>query len=106
MSRRHLICGVDGSEPARRAAATALRLADRLGDRLVLVHVIPPRPPMSLATVPVGAHPVRRGVRSAVVGSVSAGLTRLAPCPVVTVPPDAQNAARRGHATSGKPNAS
>jgi nucleotide-binding universal stress UspA family protein len=57
-SLRHLICGIDGSEPARRAAATALRLADRLGDRLVLVHVIPARPPMSLAAVPVGPHPV------------------------------------------------
>jgi nucleotide-binding universal stress UspA family protein len=57
-SLRHLICGVDGSDPARRAAATALRLADRLGDRLVLVHVIPPRPPMSLAAAPVGPHPV------------------------------------------------
>jgi nucleotide-binding universal stress UspA family protein len=44
-SIRHLICGVDGSDPARRAAATALRLADRLGDRLALVHVIPARPP-------------------------------------------------------------
>ena len=57
-SIRHLICGVDGSDPARRAATTALRLADRLGDRLALVHVIPRRPPMSLAAVPVGAHPV------------------------------------------------
>lgn len=57
-SIRHLICGVDGSDPARRAAATALRLADRLGDRLVLVHVTPARPPMPAASVPVGAHPV------------------------------------------------
>ena len=57
-SIRHLICGVDGSDTARRAAATALRLADRLGDRLVLVHVIPARPAMAPATVPIGAHPV------------------------------------------------
>jgi nucleotide-binding universal stress UspA family protein len=57
-SIRHLICGVDGSHAARRAASTALRLADRLGDRLVLVHVIPSRPPMPAAAVPIGAHPV------------------------------------------------
>jgi nucleotide-binding universal stress UspA family protein len=57
-SVRHLICGIDGSDPARRAAATALRLADRLGDRLVLVHVIPARPAMPAAAVPIGAHPV------------------------------------------------
>jgi nucleotide-binding universal stress UspA family protein len=57
-SIRHLICGVDGSDAARRAASAALRLADRLGDRLVLVHVIPSRPPMPAAAVPIGAHPV------------------------------------------------
>jgi nucleotide-binding universal stress UspA family protein len=57
-SIRHLICGIDGSDPARRAAATALRLADRLGDRLLLVHVTPARPPILPASVPVGAHPV------------------------------------------------
>jgi nucleotide-binding universal stress UspA family protein len=57
-SLRHLICGIDGSDPARRAAATALRLADRLGDRLVLVHVTPARPPMLAASLPVGAHSV------------------------------------------------
>ena len=57
-SIRHLICGIDGSDPARRAAAITVRLADRLGDRLVLVHVTPARPPMLAASLPVGAHPV------------------------------------------------
>jgi nucleotide-binding universal stress UspA family protein len=60
-STHHVICGVDGSHPSRRAAATALRLADRLGDRLVLVHVLPHRPPMTAAALPVGAHPVGTG---------------------------------------------
>jgi nucleotide-binding universal stress UspA family protein len=55
-SIRHLICGIDGFGAARRAGFTALRLADRLGDRLVLVHVIPSRPPMADAAVPIGAH--------------------------------------------------
>src|SRR5215217_391880 len=38
---RRIVCGVDGSEQARHAASAALRLADRLGARLMLVHVTP-----------------------------------------------------------------
>jgi nucleotide-binding universal stress UspA family protein len=52
------VCGVDGSRQSCRAAVTALSLADRVGADLVLVHVLPPRPSMTLASVPVGAHPV------------------------------------------------
>ena len=53
-----IICGVDGSPGSRRAATTASELAKQLRASLVLVHVVPPRPPMVLAAVPVGAHPV------------------------------------------------
>jgi nucleotide-binding universal stress UspA family protein len=60
-STHHVICGLDGSHASRRAAATALRLADGLGDRLVLVHVLPHRPSMTAAALPVGAHPVGTG---------------------------------------------
>ena len=38
---RRIVCGVDGSEQARHAASAALRLADRLGAQLTLVHVTP-----------------------------------------------------------------
>ena len=55
---RTLVCGVDGSIGSRRAAASAARLSRQLHRGLVLVHVIPPRPPMPLASIPVGAHPV------------------------------------------------
>jgi nucleotide-binding universal stress UspA family protein len=53
-----IICGVDGSSDNRRAAVTARTLANALRCRLVLVHVVPPRPAMPLASVPVGGHPV------------------------------------------------
>jgi nucleotide-binding universal stress UspA family protein len=143
---RHIVCGVDGSAQARDAAVTALRLADRLGERLMLVHVTPTqtllpvdsvspdtdpstyvrsaelayseaeqafdslspdvasadadrvvrlgRPAVVLAEVAaehdaeiivVGSRG-RGAWRSAVLGSVSAEIARLAPCPVMIVP--------------------
>ena len=53
-----IICGVDGSRGSRAAARTATTLADQLRCGLVLVHVVPSRPPMPLAAVPVAGHPV------------------------------------------------
>jgi len=53
-----IVCGVDGSLGSRGAAMTARTLAKQLQCRLVLVHVVPPRPPMPLAAVPVAGHPV------------------------------------------------
>jgi nucleotide-binding universal stress UspA family protein len=53
-----IVCGVDGSPASRRAAATAHALSTALRCPLVLVHVVPPRPAMPLAAVPVGGHPV------------------------------------------------
>jgi nucleotide-binding universal stress UspA family protein len=57
-TRATIICGVDGSPGARRAAVTARTLAEQLRCDLVLVHVVPPRPPMPLAAVPMAGHPV------------------------------------------------
>jgi nucleotide-binding universal stress UspA family protein len=145
-STRRIVCGVDGSEQARHAASTALRLASRLGARLTLVHVTPTRSVAPVDRFPYGVDPgafrrstelafseaedafdslssdvaaaglereVRLGEpaavlaevatdcdaelivvgsrgrgawRSAVLGSVSSDVTRLAPCPVVIVP--------------------
>ena len=53
-----IICGVDGSRGSCVAARTAKALAEQLRCGLVLVHVLPPRPPMPLAAVPVAGHPV------------------------------------------------
>jgi len=143
---RRIVCGVDGSEQARHAASAALRLADRLGARLVLVHVTPTRTVVPVDSFPMGVDPstyprsrelafseaeaafdslpsdvteasVEREVRlgeparvlaevaadcgaelivvgsrgrgawrSAVLGSVSSDVARLAPCPVLIVP--------------------
>jgi len=57
-TRGPIICGVDGSPGARRAALTARTLAELLRCELVLAYVVPPRPPMPLAAVPVAGHPV------------------------------------------------
>jgi nucleotide-binding universal stress UspA family protein len=143
---RRIVCGVDGSEQARHAASAALRLADRLGARLTLVHVTPTRTVVPVDSFPMGVDPstyprsselafseaeaafdslssdvteanVEREVRlgepaevlaevaadcgaelivvgsrgrgawrSAVLGSVSSDVARLAPCPVMIVP--------------------
>jgi nucleotide-binding universal stress UspA family protein len=39
-----IVVGVDGSEPAQRAARRAFAMAPRLGHSVTLVHVLPPPP--------------------------------------------------------------
>ena len=124
-----IICGVDDSESAKRAARVARGLSSRLGFRLVFVHVVEAGSPHEkisavaerlqrlterCAEVDCGAawlvdvgHPVDRlvaaaadeearfivvgsqGPRSSLLGSISAEVSRRAPCPVVVVPPGA-----------------
>lgn len=146
-----ILCGVDGSAHARRAASAALAMAERLDASLTLVHVAPTRTLISVASLPADADPsayerstevaetqadvafdslspevshavvgreVRLGEpatvlaelaeergaelivvgsrgrgawRSAAMGSVSAELVRLASCPVMIVPENAQS---------------
>jgi nucleotide-binding universal stress UspA family protein len=42
-----ILVGVDGSDPAQRAARRAFALAQRLGDSVTLMHVLPPPPVFS-----------------------------------------------------------
>jgi nucleotide-binding universal stress UspA family protein len=151
---RRIVCGVDGSEQARHAASAALRLADRLGAQLTLVHVTPTRTVVPVDSFPMGVDPstyprsrelafseaeaafeslsaevagaaVEREVRlgdpavvlaevaddlgaelivvgsrgrgawrSAVLGSVSSDVARLARCPVMIVPERAAESSR------------
>jgi nucleotide-binding universal stress UspA family protein len=42
-----ILVGIDGSEPAQRAARRAFALAPRLGDSVLLIHVLPPPPVFS-----------------------------------------------------------
>jgi nucleotide-binding universal stress UspA family protein len=42
--QRSVVCGVDGSDGARVALRVATRLADELGHRLVVAHVVQPQP--------------------------------------------------------------
>jgi nucleotide-binding universal stress UspA family protein len=125
-----IICGVDESASAQRAARVARGLSGRLGLRLVFVRVVDEDStdekvgevaerlerltrgasdvdPGALWQVEVG-HPADRlvaaaadtnasmivvgshGARSSLLGSVSADVSRRASCPVVVVPPGAE----------------
>ena len=142
-----IVCGVDHSPHAREAAGVAAFLAERLGLRLIVVHVVPATVPPVIPAWPIAAQPDRGDLReqaaasserlvtdvvrdvdaldvigcveeglapdglcrtaeehsaafvvvgthgdgaahAAVVGSVSLAVTRMAPCPVVVVPPN------------------
>src|SRR5690349_11476238 len=123
-----IICGVDDSASARRAARVARGLSSKLGLELLFIRVLEDGSPtkeigavaerlerMSDAATEVdcGAswlvevgHPADRlvaaaaaeraamivvgssGPRSSLLGSVSADVSRRAPCPVVVVPPE------------------
>jgi len=131
-----IICGIDGSEAAKRAARVARGLCSKLGLRLVFVHVAQAgssdektgamaerlhQLTESCTEVDCGAlwlvdvgHPVDRLIAAAadeeaslivvgahephrsLSGSVSAEITRRAPCPVVVVPADADEDATDG----------
>jgi nucleotide-binding universal stress UspA family protein len=124
-----IICGMDGSESAKRAARVSRGLCSKLGLRLVFVHVVEAGSTdekisaiadrlqhltEGCTEVDCGAawlvdvgHPVDRliataedeegslivvgsqGPRSSLLGSISAEVSRRAPCPVVVVPPGA-----------------
>lgn len=133
-----IICGVDGSESAKRAARVARGLSAQLGSRLVFVRVVDGRSPdgeISVAAarlqqlaecatdvdwgaqwlVEVG-HPADRlvavaekeaaslivvgstGPHSSLLGSISADVSRRAPCPVVVVAPGADRSIANGNA--------
>jgi nucleotide-binding universal stress UspA family protein len=74
-----IVCGVDGSAPARHAAIVARSLAERLGARLILVHVQPTPPLIGAESVVAGARPVYQ--RSAEMARLEAqeAFERLAP---------------------------
>jgi len=131
-----IICGVDDSESAKRAARVARRLGANLGRRVVFVRVLAPEASTAkvgattarLASLRAGAsdvdggaawcvdagHPAdglvaaaknagasmivvgSTGPRSSLLGSVSADVSRRAPCPVVVVPPGADASAVGG----------
>jgi nucleotide-binding universal stress UspA family protein len=108
-----IICGVDDSESAKGAARVACALADELGLRLVFVCVVEADAPAAemnaiagrleqlsirASDVDCGAdwpveagHPgdclVNAATKADASGSISADVSRLAPCPVVVVPP-------------------
>jgi nucleotide-binding universal stress UspA family protein len=131
-----IICGIDDSESAKRAARVARGLSSELGVGLVFVRVVGNKSPeegisavtarlaraaRSATEVDCGAswrvdvgHPADRlvaaataekasmvvvgstGPRSSLLGSVSAEVSRRAPCPVVVVPPGADTATPSG----------
>jgi nucleotide-binding universal stress UspA family protein len=57
-----ILVGVDGSEPALRAARRAFDLAKRLGESVTLVHVLPPPPVFSEPAVVLNVAELERRV--------------------------------------------
>ena len=134
-----IICGVDDSESAKRAARVARALSVELGLELVFVNVLEPGTSKANVSAKVerleqlrataadvdsgshwlvdAGHPAdglvaaareadaamivvgSTGPRSSLLGSISADVSRRAPCPVVVVPPGADgNLNERGDA--------
>ena len=136
-----IICGVDDSESARRAARVARGLSSQLGLGLTFVRVVEDGAPRKevgavaerlermsgdATEVDCGAgwlvevgHPADRivaaaaaenasmivvgstGPRSSLLGSVSADVSRRAPCPVVVVPPGGDASSANGRRERG-----
>jgi nucleotide-binding universal stress UspA family protein len=94
--RSTIIAGVDGSDHSSAAAGFARKLADSLGDRLVIVpsHAIAEPPAHALQAVAAreSARLIVLGadhgdnLRYPLSGSVAGQLPRLAPCPVIVLP--------------------
>jgi nucleotide-binding universal stress UspA family protein len=89
-----IICGIDDSTSAREAAIVARHLADTLGLGLTYVRVESEHPADGLVRAATDAQAAllvvgSTGPRSSLLGSVSADVSRRAPCPVVVVPPAA-----------------
>jgi nucleotide-binding universal stress UspA family protein len=121
MIDRPVICGIDGSSSAG-AVAVAHDLADRFGLPLHYVHVVDASAPSTQIKLVRTAHveleyghPADRlvaialereaaflvvgchGERWSMLGSISADVSRRAPCPVVVVPPGAGGVAAVEH---------
>ena len=89
-----IICGVNESESAKGAVRVARALSRELGLGVVFVRAVDRHPADALVDaakeeqakmIVVGS----TGPRSSLLGSVSADVSRRAPCPVVVVPPGA-----------------
>jgi nucleotide-binding universal stress UspA family protein len=52
-----IVCGIDGSPESQAALGYATELADRLGARLVLAHVVEPPTPLATVAPPAGPMP-------------------------------------------------
>jgi len=59
---KRILVGVDGSDPARRAALRAVELAQKLGEGVSLVHVLPPPPVFSEPAVVLNVAELERRV--------------------------------------------
>jgi len=60
-----ILVGVDGSDPAQRAARRAFSMASRLGESVTLVHVLPPPPLLSEPSVLINVAELERNLYEA-----------------------------------------
>jgi len=59
---KRILAGVDGSDPAHRAVQKAVELAQKLGEGVTLVHVLPPPPVFSEPAVVLNVAELERRV--------------------------------------------
>ena len=95
-----IVCGVDDSESAKETARVARALSAKLGHRIVFMRGVETVDRLVAAAAEEKANFIvvgSNGPYSSLFGSISAESSRRAPCPVVVVPPGADERPTNGH---------
>ena len=95
-----IVCGVDDSRSAKEAARVARALSAKLGHRIVFMRGVETVDRLVAAAAEEKASFIvvsSNGPYSSLLTSISAETSRRAPCPVIVVPPDADELPTNGH---------
>jgi len=94
-----IVCGVDDSESAKETARVARALSAKLGHRIVFMRGVETVDRLVAAAAEEKANFIVVGSNGpySSLGSSSAETSRRAPCPVIVVPPGADERSTNGH---------